>query len=82
MIKCPHCGHDVSKVDSQPRSADGTIRRYRVCKKCHKSFTTVEYLAVPFSLYGKKQLVPDIPVSKFFSGVLNVKSIPEKGGDG
>ena len=60
MIRCPHCGHEESKVDSQPKSSNGEIRRYRICKKCHRTFTTLEYLAI--NAGNTRGLVPDIPV--------------------
>jgi len=61
MIPCPHCGSEESIVKTQPRSEIGTIRRYRLCKKCHKHFTTEEYLAVNA---GKSRgLVIDRPTS-------------------
>ena len=66
MIRCPHCGSSKSKVDSQPQSPDGMVRRYRMCQSCHKTFTTLEYLA---SSPGKGTwvrlktdcLIPEIP---------------------
>lgn len=45
MIKCPHCGHDASIV-RELKSEDSSNRRYRICKKCAKTFTTQEFLAV------------------------------------
>jgi transcriptional regulator NrdR family protein len=45
MIPCPHCGHDKSTV-REVQSKTQKLRRYRICKKCGKSFTTEEFLAV------------------------------------
>jgi len=40
-MKCPHCGHDGSRVIDTRDSGDG-IRRRRVCKQCQQRFTTYE----------------------------------------
>lgn len=42
-MKCPHCGHDGSRVIDTRNSGDG-IRRRRVCKQCNQRFTTYEQL--------------------------------------
>ncbi len=40
-MKCPHCGHDETRVIDTRDSGDG-IRRRRVCKQCQRRFTTYE----------------------------------------
>ncbi len=40
-MKCPHCGHDDSKV-TDSRNVDGSIRRRRQCLDCGFRFTTHE----------------------------------------
>ena len=44
-MKCPHCGHEKSRVtDTRPRpEAD---LRYRRCANCNKPFTTIESVCV------------------------------------
>lgn len=40
-MKCPHCGHEESKVtDSRP--VEESIKRRRECLKCQARFTTYE----------------------------------------
>lgn len=44
-MKCPRCGHVEDKVvDSRTARAGEAIRRRRECLKCHKRFTTYEYI--------------------------------------
>ena len=65
MIACPNCGHEQSRVrDSVDK--EKTVVRYRICKHCHKSFVTHEYLAV--NAGPARGMVIDRP--------------PEAGGDG
>lgn len=46
VMKCPHCGHDDTKVvDSRPADAQSSIRRRRVCVRCDERFTTYERVA-------------------------------------
>lgn len=45
MINCPYCGNPESTV-KEVKSRPDFFRRYRVCSKCHKSYTTHETLAV------------------------------------
>ena len=47
-MKCPHCGHNDSKVIDS-RDVNDTIRRRRRCAGCDKRFTTYERaeLALP-----------------------------------
>lgn len=44
-MKCPVCRHKEDKVIDSRMSADGvSIRRRRECLKCHRRFTTYEYI--------------------------------------
>ncbi len=44
-MKCPHCGHEESKViDSRPVDENSSIRRRRECLKCQARFTTYEVI--------------------------------------
>lgn len=44
-MKCPHCGHEESKViDSRPIDDNSSIRRRRECLKCQARFTTYEVI--------------------------------------
>ncbi len=44
-MRCPFCKHpDDSVIDSRPIDSSGVIRRRRMCKSCHKRFTTYERL--------------------------------------
>lgn len=45
MINCPHCGSADSTV-KETKSFPAFNRRYRVCSKCKKTYTTHEVLAV------------------------------------
>ena len=46
-MNCPHCGYPENKViDSRHIIADNGIRRRRECIKCHKRFTTYEYITL------------------------------------
>lgn len=42
-MKCPHCGHEESKVvDSRSIDENSSIRRRRECLKCQARFNTYE----------------------------------------
>lgn len=44
-MRCPFCNQsDDAVLDSRPIDEASVIRRRRVCKKCHKRFTTYERL--------------------------------------
>jgi len=43
-MKCPHCGHDQSRVLDTRESGDG-IRRRRLCATCDARFTTYEQVS-------------------------------------
>jgi transcriptional repressor NrdR len=42
-MKCPHCGHEDSRViDSRPINENSVVRRRRECLGCKRRFTTHE----------------------------------------
>jgi len=44
-MRCPHCGHDDTRVvDSRPADDGAAIRRRRSCEACGARFTTFERL--------------------------------------
>ncbi|MBQ9744234.1 MAG: transcriptional repressor NrdR [Clostridia bacterium] len=44
-MKCPHCGHEESKVtDSRPVDENASIKRRRECLNCQARFTTYEII--------------------------------------
>jgi len=44
-MQCPFCNyHDTKVIDSRVREGGRTVRRRRECLKCHRRFTTREYL--------------------------------------
>ena len=44
-MKCPHCGHDKSRV-TETRAGEDADRRVRLCRKCGKTFMTLERICV------------------------------------
>jgi hypothetical protein len=44
-MKCPHCGHDHSRV-METRAGEHADRRIRICKGCGSSFYTLERVSV------------------------------------
>lgn len=47
-MRCPFCGYPTTGVVESRVSEDGlSIRRRRVCDKCHKRFTTYERVSTP-----------------------------------
>lgn len=44
-MKCPHCGHDKSRV-TETRAAAEADRRIRICQGCGKTFQTLERVCV------------------------------------
>lgn len=45
-MKCPHCGDQSSRVtETRAHSADGLLR-YRLCKGCGRTYTTMERVCV------------------------------------
>ena len=54
-MKCPHCGHDESKVtDSRPVDENSSIKRRRECLKCQSRFTTYEIIETVQPIVVKK----------------------------
>lgn len=44
-MRCPSCGHEEDKVvDSRSTKENSAVRRRRECLKCHRRFTTYEYI--------------------------------------
>ena len=44
-MKCPFCGHTEDRVvDSRVGREGEFIRRRRECLKCHRRYTTYEYI--------------------------------------
>jgi transcriptional repressor NrdR len=54
-MKCPHCGHDDSKV-TDSRSVDESVRRRRQCLECGFRFTTYERIQTANLVIIKKDL--------------------------
>lgn len=47
-MKCPFCGYPTTGVVESRVSEDGlSIRRRRICEKCHQRFTTHERVTAP-----------------------------------
>ncbi len=44
-MKCPHCGHDKSRVTDTENKVDAVLR-YRMCLGCAKKFTSLETISV------------------------------------
>ena len=44
-MKCPHCGHEKSRV-TETRAATEADRRIRLCQGCGKTFQTLERVCV------------------------------------
>ncbi len=44
-MQCPSCGHEEDRVvDSRSTKENSAVRRRRECLKCHRRFTTYEYI--------------------------------------
>ena len=41
---CPRCGSDNIRVIEKIPQKDGSVKRYRKCKKCNRNFKTFERL--------------------------------------
>ena len=44
-MKCPHCGHEKSRV-TETRAGDDSDRRWRLCLGCARTFATFERVAI------------------------------------
>ena len=54
-MKCPHCGHEESKVtDSRPVDENSSIKRRRECLNCQARFTTSETIETIQPIVVKK----------------------------
>jgi transcriptional repressor NrdR len=54
-MRCSYCGYQEDKVVDSRLTQDGrAIRRRRECLKCHKRFTTYEYIEEPNLMVVKK----------------------------
>ena len=54
-MKCPHCGHEESKVtDSRPVDENSSIKRRRECLNCQARFTTYETIETIQTIVVKK----------------------------
>ena len=54
-MKCPHCGHEESKVtDSRPVDENSSIKRRRECLNCQARFTTYETIETIQPIVVKK----------------------------
>ena len=54
-MKCPHCGHEESKVtDSRPVDENSSIKRRRECLNCQARFTTYETIETIQTIVIKK----------------------------
>lgn len=55
LMKCPHCGHEDSKV-TDSRTVDDTVRRRRQCLDCGFRFTTYERIQTGNLVIIKKDM--------------------------
>ncbi|HEY60196.1 MAG TPA: transcriptional repressor NrdR [Anaerolineae bacterium] len=53
-MRCPHCGHDKSRVIDTTHDSRGGIRRRRECEHCHQRFSTYERPILTAPLIVKK----------------------------
>ena len=54
-MKCPFCGHTEDRVvDSRVGRNGEFIRRRRGCLKCHRRYTTYEYIEDVFPMVAKR----------------------------
>src|SRR2546427_1397227 len=54
-MKCPFCGHTEDRVVDSRVGRDGEfIRRRRECLKCHRRYTTFEYIEEVLPHVGKR----------------------------
>lgn len=71
-MRCPYCGHTVSKVlNSRPVNEDDSIKRRRQCEKCNKRFTTYEKIeTTPLMVVKKNHTREVFDRDKLFRGIL------------
>src|SRR3989338_4546397 len=71
-MRCPFCRHSNDSVlDSRPLESASVIRRRRICKNCHKRFTTYERLEeMPLMVVKSDQRREPYDRAKLREGVL------------
>ena len=71
-MKCPHCGHEESKVtDSRPVDENSSIKRRRECLNCQARFTTYEIIETIQPIVIKKDGSREyFDKSKLLSGLM------------
>ena len=71
-MKCPHCGHEESKVtDSRPVEENSSIKRRRECLNCQARFTTYEIIETIQPIVIKKDGSREyFDKSKLLSGLM------------
>ena len=72
-MRCPHCGHTVSKViDSRPTDEGESIRRRRECLNCQKRFTTYEKVeSIPLMVVKKDRTRQQFDRQKLLNGIVH-----------
>lgn len=71
-MRCPFCRHSNDSVlDSRPLESASVIRRRRICKNCHKRFTTYERLEeMPLMVVKSDERREPYDRSKLRQGIL------------
>jgi len=71
-MRCPFCRHSNDSVlDSRPLESASVIRRRRICKNCHKRFTTYERLEeMPLMVVKSDQRREPYDRAKLRQGIL------------
>lgn len=71
-MKCPCCGHTLSKVlNSRPVNENDSIKRRRQCERCNKRFTTYEKIeSIPLMVIKKDCSREIYNREKLFKGIL------------
>lgn len=55
-MKCPHCGHDGTRVvETREMQRENVTRRRRECKECEERFTTYERVETPVLTVVKEE---------------------------
>jgi transcriptional repressor NrdR len=64
-MRCPYCGEDHDKViDSRSTDGGRAVRRRRECLRCHKRFTTYEYVETTTRLWVIKKDGSRVPYDR------------------
>ncbi|TFB08868.1 transcriptional repressor NrdR [Candidatus Atribacteria bacterium MT.SAG.1] len=71
-MKCPFCGHyDTGVIESRHIENELVIRRRRICKKCHKRFTTYERIdLIPLMVIKKDGRREPFSREKITNGII------------